>query len=122
MESKLLNNKKGQIREKINTVITIIISVVVLFAIFAGLVPEAQTAGDEFSDETKCGEAGCFFNSTLSPTCVINSSQTGTGACTNAVETIPIASVFGSQGIIILLLMVFLFIGIIRIVMPKSRK
>ena len=39
-------NKQGQIGSKVTTAITSIILVVVLFLMFAELVPEAQTAGD----------------------------------------------------------------------------
>ncbi len=124
METKLTQSKKGQALEKgITVAVIIIISVVVLLRLFADLVPEAQTAGDEFSDSNKCGEAGCFFNSTETPTCLINSSTEGQGvACNVAVQTVPLATLFGGQGIIILLLLASLFLGIIRIVMPKSRK
>ncbi len=126
METKALKSflkgKKAQIGRKIETVIIVIISVVVLFQIFASLVPEAQSAGEEFSDETKCAEAACFFNSTLAPSCVINSSQEGTAACTNKVQIVPLASLFGSSGVIILLLIIVLFIGTIKLVMPKTKK
>ncbi len=39
-------NKKGQIASKVTESITAIILVVVLFLLFAQLVPEAQTAGN----------------------------------------------------------------------------
>ncbi len=39
-------NKKGQIASKVTDSITAIILVVVLFLLFAQLVPEAQTAGN----------------------------------------------------------------------------
>ena len=39
-------NKKGQIGTKVTSAVTAIILVVVLFLMFAELVPEAQTAGN----------------------------------------------------------------------------
>ena len=39
-------NKKGQITSKVTEAVTAIILVVVLFLMFAELVPEAQTAGN----------------------------------------------------------------------------
>ncbi len=112
-----------QLRGRVQTGAVIVISIVVLFQIFATLVPEAQSAGDQFSDATKCGEAACFFNSTSAVSCLINSSAEGAGiTCPNAVETVPLASVFGGSGVIILLLMVALFLGIIALVMPSRRR
>ncbi len=117
---KLLIDKKGQVMgKKIEIVVVLIITIVVLFQIFASLVPEAQSAGDEFSDATRCGDAGGVFNSSMTPTCNNNASQEGTPVTFDA---IPIASIFSSTGVVILLLMVALFIGIIRIVMPSSRR
>ena len=43
-------NKKGQIAGKVTTAIEGIILVVVLFLMFAQLVPEAQTAGQTLND------------------------------------------------------------------------
>ncbi len=120
-------NKKGQIDKKINTVVIIIISIVVLFQIFAGIVPEAQTAGDQMSDETVCIDTGCVFNTSLTPDCQSNRSPQGfggnsSGTCPFALENIPLSSLFGSSGIVILLLMVLLFLGALKIVIPKSKK
>lgn len=120
---KIIKGKKGQKLSKgINIALTIIISVIVLFQIFTSLTPEAQDAGNRFSDETKCGEAGCFFNSTSPVNCLINSSTEGQGiSCPNDVAIVPLASLFGSSGLIILLLVLFLFIMVFKIVIPKRR-
>ena len=47
METKL--NKKGQISNQVNSAITAIILIVVLFILFANLVPEIQTAGADLN-------------------------------------------------------------------------
>ena len=114
--------KKAQtdMRAKIAIVVTIIISVVVLFQLFSDLVPEAQDAGTKFSDATKCADVGCFLNTSLTPACAINSSPEGTAACASTPEDIPLASLFGSTGIVILLLMVFLFLTVMNIVRQKK--
>lgn len=49
MESKFLNNKKGQIATRVTGAVEAIILIVVLFLLFADLVPEAQTAGDSLN-------------------------------------------------------------------------
>ncbi len=108
-------NKKAQLNQKINTAVGIVITIVVLFLIFADLVPEAQSGGDRFSDATKCAEASCFSNTSLTPSCVINSSQEGTAACENDIQTVPLAGLFGGSGVVILLLMVFLFLMVLRV-------
>lgn len=120
---KLLTDCKGQINQRIIAVAVIIISIIVIFNIASSLVPEAQSAGDRFSDATKCAEASCFSNVTLSPSCVINSSIEGSAiACPNDIQNIPVASIFGSQGVIILLMMIFIFIIVFRIVIPGRKK
>ena len=116
-----MKDKKAQtnMSSKIAIVVTIIISVVVLFQLFSDLVPEAQDAGTKFSDATKCDDVGCFFNSSFTPVCITNSSPEGL-ACTEDLANIPLASLFGSAGIVILLLMVFLFLTVMNIVRQKK--
>ncbi len=122
MELKLIKAKKAQkLNKGITVAVTIIISVVVLFTLFSDLVPEAQSAGNEFSDDNKCVEAGCIVNSTFTNTCRNDTIPSST-VCPFDVENVPLASIFGGTGVIILLLMVTLFLGIISLVMPKSRK
>ncbi len=124
---KLIKAKKAQKLQKgVTVAVVLIISVVVLLQIFASLVPEAQSAGEDFSDVTKCGDVGCFFDTGLD-SCQTNSSAQGFGgnsseACLVAIPTIPLSSLFGSSGIVIILLMVALFLGIIKAVIPKSKK
>lgn len=118
--------KKAQIGSKLTPIIAIIVTVVVLFLVFQTLVPEVQTAGERFSDETKCGESGCFFNSSLTPFCQTNSSPQGFGgnssvACLNSIQTVPLASLFSGSGIVVILVMVFLLLIVIRLVIPKRK-
>ncbi len=81
-------NKKGQIGNKVTEAITAIILVVVLFLMFAQLVPEAQTAGN-----------------------TLNASG------------VPLGSLFTSDGVVILLIMVGLLLVVLKAVLPgKSKK
>ena len=49
METKFLKDKKGQIANRVTGAVEAIILIVVLFLLFADLVPEAQTAGNELN-------------------------------------------------------------------------
>lgn len=117
----LIKDKKGQINigTKLTTIVVLIITVIVLFQVFASLVPEAQSAGAELSDSTRCGDAGGFFNSSQS-LCLNGTNPADTAQV--GFDAIPISSIFSSSGVIILLLMVSLFIGVMSLVLPKSRK
>ena len=112
--------KKAQINlsGKLTSIVVVIITVVVLFQIFASLVPEAQSAGTELSDATRCADAGRFFNVSQTA-CLTNSSLEGIVV---SFDAIPISSIFSSSGVVILLLMVSLFVGVIQLVMPKGKK
>ena len=45
----LIKSKRGQISSRVTSAVEAIILVVVLFLLFADLVPEAQSAGDELN-------------------------------------------------------------------------
>lgn len=49
MSEKLFKSKKGQISSRVTSAVEAIILIVVLFLLFADLVPEAQTAGNELN-------------------------------------------------------------------------
>lgn len=49
MSKELLKNKKGQISGRVTSAVEAIILIVVLFLLFADLVPEAQQAGNELN-------------------------------------------------------------------------
>lgn len=119
METKsLVKQKKAQIGNKIATVVTVIITVVILFSLFADLVPEVQTAGTEFQDSDVCGEAGGFFNS--SQGLCLNGTTPGDTAQVSF-SAIPLGGLFSSTGVVIILLMIFLLLLVLKIVLP-SRK
>lgn len=119
MEIKLFNTKKAQIGKRIEPAIVVIISVVVLFLVFSSLVPEAQTAGDSLGDAQACSTAGGFFNTSQSA-CLNGTGIADTGVV--GFEGIPLSGIFSGSGIIILLLMVTLFLGILKLVMPSRKK
>ena len=122
-------NKKAQaLNKNIEAGAILIITVIVLFLLFAALVPEAQTAGDSLNlnISDRCNDVGCFYNATdnvnTTVDCKIDLTVNAT-ACTNALASvIPLSSLFGSGGIVFLLVMVFLLLMILRTVLPKSKK
>lgn len=88
MKSELMKHKKGQLSSKVVFAIEAIILVVVLFLLYADLVPQAQTAGDS-----------------------LNASG------------VPLGTLFTSQGVVILLIMVGLLLVVLKVVIPgKGRK
>ena len=113
--------KKAQINlsGKLTTIVVIIITIVVLFQIFSSLVPEAQSAGTELGDAQRCTDGGGFFNSTQA--LCLNGTNPADTALVNF-DAIPISSLFSSSGVVILLLMVSLFIGVMKLVLPKGKK
>ncbi|MAH51507.1 hypothetical protein CMI37_37170 [Candidatus Pacearchaeota archaeon] len=120
MESKtitLFKDKKAQVAKKINSIILIILSVVILFQIFTALVPEAQSAGEQLGDAERCSVGGGFYN-TSQTACLTNSSPEGTN---QIYSPIPVSSLFGNSGVVILLLLVSLFLIVIKMVMPTRK-
>ena len=125
-----MKNKKGQItlNKKIEAGAIIIIIVIVLFQLFASFMPEAQSAGDKLTDEGRCNDVGCFFNTTAPSGeisgCRINSSTQGNATACNIPlnEGIPLGNLFGGNGIVFLLLMIGLLLLILRTVLPKGKK
>ena len=49
MSEKLMKNRKGQISARVTGAVEAIILIVVLFLLFADLVPEAQSAGNDLN-------------------------------------------------------------------------
>lgn len=114
-------NKKAQVKltPAITVAVTVIITVIVLFAIFADLVPEAASAGDQLGDANTCSAAGGFFNTSQSA-CLNGTSPADTA--TVAFDAIPLGSIFSGTGIIILLLMVSLFLSVLGLVLGRRRR
>ncbi len=134
----MIQNRKGAVNfdKTINTGVIIIISIVLLLALYASLIPEAQKAGDSMNDSNRCSAVGCFYNSSItavtpaSNSCRSNASpdisvQTfgdNSTACTADLQSIPFSRLFGGQGIIITLLMVVALLVGLSVVLGKGKK
>ncbi len=114
----LRNNKKAQLGKRINAGVTIIITVVVLFLLFADLIPEVQSSGNQLGDAERCSVSGGFFNTTQSA-CLNGTSPADTGVV--GFDAIPLSSLFSGSGVVVILLMVFLLIIVIQTVLPRRR-
>ena len=123
------HNKKAQtLGKKIEAGAIIIIIVVVLFLIYAEMVPEAQTAGDKLNDSNRCEAVGCYYNTTtsaesgLTADCANNNSPSSLQCANNLGSGIPLGGLFRASGIVFLIIMVGLLIIILKTVLPKGKK
>ncbi len=115
---KLLKSKDGKLNQAvINTAILVIVLLVVLFQIYAAVIPEAQAAGNSLNDSNQCASAGCATraNSTIPFACVTNvqANLTDAVACPNP-NSIPLSGLFSGTGIVFIIIMAALFILVIR--------
>ncbi len=123
-------NKKAQaLNKKIEAGAIIVIIVVVLFLLYASLVPEAQKAGDSFNASNLCSQVGCFYNASLldeSPAVSTNACRQENASNTSntcfASHTVPLSGLFRADGIVFLIIMVALLLIILKTVLPKSKK
>ena len=97
--------------------IGIFIGIVVLFSVIAVLYPEASDAGDSLSDESMCGEAGCFFNDSRTIECTSSNVTAGdTTVCATGygANGFPLAGLFAGGGVVFLVLAAGLIYFIIK--------
>lgn len=108
---KLLNFKRGNLTQQtIGVAVTAIVLLVVLFQLYATLVPEAQAAGDSLGNAASCVNEGGFFNTTQTA-CLTNSSPTGT---TISFSTIPLAGLFSGTGVVFVIIIAALIVLVVR--------
>ncbi len=116
---KLLKSKSGVLKPNIlNTAILALVLLVVLFQIYATLVPTAGAAGDSMGDSATCSSSGGFFNS--SQQLCLN----GTGPADTAqvsFQSIPLSSLFAGTGIVFLIIMAALIILVVRSFLPGTK-
>lgn len=125
----MLKQKKAQMQlgKKIEAGAVIVILVVVLFLIYAELVPEAQKAGDALNASNRCADVGCTWNVTtasvsgITADCATNSSPERT-ECIASAQELPLGNIFRGSGIVFLIIMVVLLITILKAVLPKGKK
>lgn len=100
----------------VNKAVMIIVTVIVLFSIYASLTPEAMDAGDSFNDSNNCDNNGYYYNhSALSCRSAANSLTVIPG------QSIPLNSLFAGDGFAFILVMIGLLIITLSIVLHKKK-
>lgn len=100
----------------VDVAITFFIGITILFQLVASFIPEAQDSLEQLSVQGPCENSGYYFNETTE-TCLTNSSATGIAATVPANKTTPLASLFGQNGVIMLIIMA----GLLLLVARSSR-
>ncbi len=115
--SNILSNKKAQLGKRINIVISFLVVVTVLLFLFNDLVPEVRQSGDQFGDTERCAVVGGFFNTTQS-LCLNGTNPSDTAII--GFQPIPLSSLFSGNGVVVILIMLFLLITIARLALTSN--
>lgn len=125
----LLKSKAGTISPVvINTAIIALIVIVVLFLIYATVLPEAQTAGDSMNASNRCADVGCSFNASGSPNATINDDLCLSGSAnsnitcgsTKSFAALPLSGLFSGTGVVFVIVMAALIILIVKAYLKKQ--
>ena len=122
--------KKGKLNKGfLEGAIVFVVLIVLFLSIYAVLVPEAQTSGDALGDEAQCARANCFYNVTrLTVGDGSNISCSATSVFGNdsiacaSVNELPLSTLFGSTGVIFVVLMAALLIVLIGGALASMKK
>jgi len=109
----------------VQTIILGLVVLVVLFNIYATIMPEAESAGDELGDAARCIEVGCAYNATdtwleSGYACAVNSSPEGNATACGSSYEVPLSGLFASGGIIFIIVMAMFAIMIVKSYISKS--
>jgi len=106
-------------------IITLLMSIVIVFYIVAGILPSAQDAGDDLGQDSagSCVAVGCVWNTTggqcINMTSIVGD-HSDTGDCAVTLPTMPLSGLFASGGIVFILIAIALLLWVIAI--AKSKK
>jgi len=116
---KLMKSKKGKLSSQmVNTAILGIVILVVLFKLYAELVPEAGTQGDLMTAEGRCGTEGYFWNSSAEDCRLSN--VTGDVVAPADYE-IPLGGLFSASGVLFIIIMASLVVVVVKAFMPGGK-
>jgi len=102
----------------LNTALLAIVLLVVLFQIYASLVPEAQAAGNQLADAERCSVAGGFYN-TSQAACLNGTTPADTAAVSFA--AIPLSGILSGTGVVFVIIMAALVVLVVKSFMPKGK-
>jgi len=118
-------NKKGKINNSvISTAVLALVLLVVLFQMYASLMPTAQSAGDGLGDSSVCESAGGYYNASGDITdiqCYVDADSNVSFGNTAAENGIPFAGLFSGSGVVFLIIMAALVILIVKNLMGTSK-
>ncbi len=119
---KLLTSKKANQRLNvlINSAVLGLILLVVLFSIYATVMPEAQSAGASMNISNTCVADGCaynasntWWNATPEKNCIATAGETN-DSCTTFRGAIPLSGLFNAGGAIFIIVMAALLVLVVR--------
>lgn len=108
---KLLSSKAGITTKIISSAILALIVLVVLFNVYAQIIPEAQGAGDSLGDSARCSAAGGFFNESQSA-CLNGTNPADTAGVT--FSTIPLSGLFVGTGVVFVIVIAALVVLVVK--------
>lgn len=116
---KLIKSKTARLSTGVlNIAILGIVLLVVLFQLYAELVPEAQAAGDLLGDATKCTDAGGFFN-TSQTACLNGTNPEDIGVV--GFSGIPLSGLFSGTGVVFVIIMAALIVLVVKAYLPSGK-
>jgi len=115
-----MKGKKGKLTTgTITSVVVMLVLIVVGFSIYASLVPEVQSSGDELGDSAMCADAGGYWNTTLES--CRNNVSSGTVSTEYDYTPVPLGGLFSGTGFVAILIMLAFLVVVITSVMPKKK-
>jgi len=119
---KLIRSKKGKLSTSmLNTAILAIVLLVVLFQLYAALLPEAQTAGNSLNDSNYCVSQGCVYDGSGASTAFcVNGSGVSNISCASS-ASVPLGGLFSGTGVIFVIIMAALLILVVKSFMPGKK-
>ena len=108
--------------QKVNSVIMVVVAIVILFSLYAALVPEAMSSGNDLNASNTCVRNGCAWNVTRANDCSSgNTTSTDTTYC-DRTESIPLSSLFTSSGFVFILVMIGLLLLVVKLTMGHGKR
>lgn len=92
-----------------NKIFLLMVFIVILLTVYTTVVPEAQSAGGDLTDAGMCNATGCAYNITSS---ACENSTVNGSLCTAPNQSVPLGSMFASNGVIFLIIMAVMFFSI----------
>ena len=118
---KLMKSKKGKLSSQmVNTAILGIAILVVLFKLYAELVPEAGAVGDEMGDAEGCVTRGGGIWNSSDVNCRLSTVDNATVIAPETYE-IPLSGLFSSSGLVFIIIMASLVVVVVKAFMPGGK-